>query len=58
VPTVKHFRDDAKLYTFENAVPFSDATGSSATDLATKFLLAYEAAFRALGDVGGGDDDE
>ena len=61
VPTVKHFRDDAKLYTFENLVPLaSDSTAglSTATDLATKFLLAYEAAFRALGDVGGEDEDE
>ncbi|MFM1868081.1 MAG: hypothetical protein RL591_1489 [Planctomycetota bacterium] len=58
VPTVKHFRDDAKLYTFENPVPLNDSTGSGAADLATKFLLAYEAAFRALGDVGGGDEDE
>lgn len=58
VPTVKHFRDDAKLYTFENPVPLNDSTGSSAAELATKFLLAYEAAFRALGDVGGGDEAE
>jgi hypothetical protein len=52
IPTVKHFRDDDRLYTFENAVPALDA------DTASKFLLAYEAAFRALGDVGGGDEDE
>jgi hypothetical protein len=52
VPAIKHFRDDDKLYTFENLVPAADSTTAS------KFLLAYEAAFRALGDVGGGDDDE
>jgi hypothetical protein len=52
VPTIKHFRDDQKLYTFENAVPATDV------ETATKFLLAYEAAFRALGDVGGEKDDE
>ena len=52
VPSIKHFRDDDKLYTFENAVPAADA------DTASKFLLAYEAAFRALGDVGGEKDDE
>ncbi len=52
VPSIKHFRDDDKLYTFENAVPAADA------DTASKFLLAYEAAFRALGDVGGDKDGE
>jgi hypothetical protein len=52
IPAVKHFRDDNRLYTFENAVPALDAVTAS------KFLLAYEAAFRALGDVGGGDEDE
>ncbi len=51
VPTIKHFRDDDKLYTFENLVPEAGAA------TAAKFLLAYEAAFRALGDVGGGDED-
>ncbi len=51
VPPIKHFRDDDKLYTFENSVPEVGAT------TAAKFLLAYEAAFRALGDVGGGDED-
>jgi hypothetical protein len=52
VPPIKHFRDDSRLYTFENPVPSADAA------TAAKFLLAYEAAFRALGDVGGGDEDE
>lgn len=55
VPTVKHFRDDAKLYTFENLLPSAD--GVPMAQLAEKFLLAYEAAFRSLGDVGGGDED-
>ena len=52
VPAIKHFRDDDKLYTFENAVPAADVATAS------KFLMAYEAAFRALGDVGGESDDE
>ena len=51
MPTVKHLRSEDKLYTFENSVPELGAT------TATKFLLAYEAAFRALGDVGGGGED-
>jgi len=54
VPTIRHFRDDAKLYTFENALPAA-VIGDAA--LVAKFLFAYEAAFRALGDVGGGDED-
>ena len=53
--TVKHFRDDDRLYTFENAVPAA-ADGSADKVAAEKFLFAYEAAFRALGDVGGGDE--
>lgn len=52
VPSIKHFRDDQKLYTFENTVPAMDV------ETAAKFLMAYEAAFRALGDVGGEKDDE
>ncbi len=57
-PTIKHFRDDAKLYTFENPIPRDAYTGSDADQLAgvVRFLFAYEAAFRALGDVGGDKD--
>lgn len=55
VPAIKHFRDDAKLYTFESPLP---AGLNADADVAAKFLFAYEAAFRSLGDVGGGDDDE
>ncbi|MFM7051261.1 MAG: hypothetical protein ACKOYN_03885 [Planctomycetota bacterium] len=51
VPTVKHFRSDDRLYTFENLLPEGDAK------LAATFLFAYEAAFRQLGDVGGEDDE-
>lgn len=52
IPAIKHFRDDARLYTFEGTVPATDPATAS------KFLLAYEAAFRALGDVGGEGDEE
>lgn len=52
IPAIRHFRDDDRLYTFENLLPAADAV------TAAKFLLAYEAAFRALGDVGGGDDED
>jgi hypothetical protein len=54
VPTIRHFRDDDKLYTFENPVP---AESVDSPELVAKFLFAYEAAFRALGDVGGGDEE-
>lgn len=55
VPVGRHFRDDAKLYTFENRVPAAGALAPA--EMALKFLLAYEAAFRNLGDVGGADEE-
>jgi hypothetical protein len=55
VPVIRHFRDDDRLYTFENNLP--DGMDGDA-EMAAKFLFAYEAAFRSLGDVGGGDEDE
>lgn len=48
---VRHFRSDDLLYTFETPVP-GDA---EATLL--HYLLAYEAAFRPLGDMSGSDED-
>jgi hypothetical protein len=48
---VRHFRSDDLLYTFETPVPGD----SEATVL--RYLLAYEAAFRPLGDMSGGDED-
>lgn len=53
VPVGKHFRDDARLYTFEHPVPLA---GGDPAELAARFLFAYEAAFRGLGDVAGGDE--
>jgi hypothetical protein len=40
---------------FENTLPDASDDGKETARL---FLLAYEAAFRALGDVGGSDEDE
>lgn len=58
MPTVKHFRSEDKLYTFENPVPLGEvADASAAAEVATRYLLAYEAAFRQLGDMAGGDDE-
>jgi hypothetical protein len=52
IPKIRHFRNDAREYVFENEIPQADDR------TALLFLLAYEAAFRRLGDMGGGDEDE
>ncbi|MEY4103425.1 MAG: hypothetical protein RL461_627 [Planctomycetota bacterium] len=52
IPKIRHFRNDAREYVFENEIPQADDR------TALLFLLAYEAAFRQLGDMGGGDEDE
>lgn len=52
-PVVEHFRSDDRLFTFRSPVSPEDA------DTAARWLLAYEACFRTLGDMaGGGDDDD
>jgi hypothetical protein len=53
---VEHFRSDDLLFTFRSPVPA--ALGVEAADVATKFLLAYEACFRNLGDMAAGGEDE
>ncbi len=49
----EHFRDDAKQFTFRSPVPVaaSEFGTPKGADLAAKYLLAYEAALRNLGDV-------
>lgn len=42
-PSCEHFRDEAKLYTFRCKLPRPDEAG--------RFLLAFEACFRRLGDM-------
>jgi len=49
---VRHFRSDDLLYTFETPLP-KDADGETAV----LWLLAYEAAFRELGDMTTDDED-
>lgn len=49
-PTVKHYRSDDMLYTFISVVPTS-GTEQERADAASTWLLAYEAAFRELGDM-------
>ena len=55
-PVVKHYRSDDLLYTFRTE--FVTPTGND-DDLETacKWLLAYEAAFRELGDMCGPEED-
>jgi hypothetical protein len=55
---VKHFRSDDMLYTFVSPLPIDPAAGEAdAIRTATQCLLAYEAAFRELGDMSGGDEE-
>jgi len=56
VPPPKHFRADDKSYVFSNLVPevCDLAESTTAVHVAT-WLLAYEAAFRNLGDMSGSD---
>jgi hypothetical protein len=49
---VRHFRSDDLLYTFETPLPSDADAGTAAT-----WLLAYEAAFRGLGDMTSDDED-
>jgi hypothetical protein len=62
MPAIKHFRSEEKLYTFENPIPIdallARGEGAVAVTVASRFLHAYEAAFRQLGDMAGGDEDE
>lgn len=50
VPRIRHFRNDAREYVFEHDV---EADGSTAL----RVLLAYEAAFRQLGDMAAAEGD-
>lgn len=52
-PPVRHFRSDDRLYTF--AVRLPDGHNP---ELVSKFLLAFEATFRSLGDMSGADGSE
>jgi hypothetical protein len=55
----EHFRSPDKLFTFRTALPVSIAEmeGHNAAELASHALLGYEACFRRLGDMEGGDDE-
>ncbi len=51
---VEHFRSEDKLFTFRSPLPAELSTSADAAALA---LLGYEACFRRLGDMEGGDDE-
>lgn len=48
---VSHFRSDEMLYTFRSPLPIGQADKPAAIETAARGLLAYEAAFRELGDM-------
>jgi hypothetical protein len=56
---MEHFRSEEMLYTFRSPLPVSteEAGQERGVAVATAALLAYEAAFRELGDMAGGDED-
>lgn len=56
---LKHFRNDEMLFVFISQTPIKagEATEADAADLA-KAVLAYEIAFRELGDMAGDEDDD
>lgn len=55
-PIVQHFRSSDRLYTFRTPVEIV-AHGLPDHHVTTRLLLAYEAAFRELGDMSGGDEE-
>jgi hypothetical protein len=57
-PTFEHFRDPDKLYTFRTPVPVPLDRLASGVDVATTWLLAYEACFRQLGDMDADESDD
>ncbi|MFG0293577.1 MAG: hypothetical protein ACIAQF_13080 [Phycisphaerales bacterium JB065] len=56
---LKHFRNDEMLFTFVSATPIvaQSVTQNDAEDLA-RVMLAYEIAFRELGDMAGDEDED
>ena len=53
----QHFRSEDRLYTFRSELPINPASANASTAKdALPFLLAYQAAFRNLGDMKPDDD--
>jgi len=57
VPPPKHFRADDRSYVFVSRVPDAAGDANHVAGLVGKWLLAYEAAFRSLGDMSGSDEE-
>ncbi|MDQ7014588.1 MAG: hypothetical protein Q9O74_11930 [Planctomycetota bacterium] len=57
VEIVEHFRSEDLLFTFRSPVPVGERGGDEAANLAAVYVLAYEACFRQLGDMGGEGED-
>ncbi len=55
--SVEHFRSEDLLFTFRTALCFDDESVEAAATAVGCFLLAYEACFVQLGDMGGEADD-
>ncbi len=55
----EHFRSQDKLFTFRSPLPLDETqlAGDAGTQLAALALLGYEACFRRLGDMEGGEDE-
>ncbi len=58
-PVVEHFRSEDMLFTFRSPLPVElERPATSAARTAMQWLLAYEAAFRPLGDMEASDEDD
>lgn len=53
IPKVRHFRDPARNYTFECPIPVGP---DGPLESVRRFLLGWEACFRGLGDMSGGEE--
>lgn len=55
----QHYRSEDRFFTFRSPVPVrAGADDAAVADAAVRCLLAYEACFRALGDVAGSSDED
>jgi hypothetical protein len=54
---VEHFRSDDLLFTFRSPLPTESLAAEKAVETAAICLLAYEACFSQLGDMGGEEED-
>ncbi len=55
----QHYRSEDRLFTFRTPIPLQiRGEARTAAELAAKYLLAYEACFRELGDVAGASEEK